>query len=174
MDKRGLHPSRTKILNAILAAWLVYLALDFLTHAVFLAAWWRATESYWLPPGILFTRIPFAYLSFGIYAAVLTSLMIKLIGPRLTILQGLWFGFLTGSIFGGISILSMYSVFPMPIGAFAVWPVSAAVDSAAAGAAAVYLLGASASWRRLIHIFVFTLVLLVVGVILQNQLFPMT
>jgi hypothetical protein len=67
---------------AMLSAWLVFLALDFLSHAVVLADWWRATESYWLPPVELFKRIPYGYGALALPAGTMTWLLVRLRGPQ--------------------------------------------------------------------------------------------
>lgn len=65
------RPARRAFLAAATGAWCTYLVLDFMAHAVFLASYWRATETYWLPPLQLFRRIPLAYAVFAVQCAVL-------------------------------------------------------------------------------------------------------
>jgi hypothetical protein len=163
---------RSSFIAAAAAAWLVYLAMDFLVNGVALAPWWRTTGSSWLSPQTLLERIPLAYLSFAIYAVVLTWLLAYLVRPRPAVLTGLGFGALAGCISGIWSVLAVYSVFSVPQTLLLVWPVTAILESAVAGAAAAFLLKSSTPWRRLIFILLITLVLFILGVILQNLFFP--
>jgi hypothetical protein len=64
--------------------------------------------------------------------------------------------------------LSSYSVVYMPAAALLVWPATAIVESAAAGAAAAFILRPALPWRRLLGIFLLTLGIFVFAVILQN------
>jgi hypothetical protein len=168
------HPSRVirqTFLPAVLAGWCVYLLLDFLTHAVFLASWWERTESYWLPPLELFRRIPFGYASFAIYCAALTWLLVRLYGERLNIRRGARFGAVAGLVSGAAGVLATYSAFPMPVEALLVWPVSVVVASTAAGAVAAWVLAAERPWRRLGLIFTAVVILFILGVVIQNLFF---
>ena len=171
MINRGSHPGRASLFAAAAAAWLVYLAVDFLAHGVVLESWWRMTESSWLPPQTLLARIPLAYLSFAIYAVAVTWLLVNLVGPRPAILSGLGFGALAGCISGVWSVLSIYSVIPMPQASLLIWPVVAILESSAAGAAAAFILRSASPWRRLIFVLLITLALFLLGVILQNRFF---
>ena len=170
-DDETQHPP-TPLMPAAAAAWLVYLAVDFLTHAVFLAPWWRATESYWLPPAVLFKMIPFAYLAFAIYATCLVWLMVRLSGPRPTAAASLRFGALVGMAFGSTSALANYSVFPMPVSTLLVWTGSVTIASLGAAAAGGWTLWGARPWRRVLVVFVGTFLLFAAGVVLQNLLVP--
>ncbi len=88
------------IAAAATGAWWSYVVLDFLTHAVVLAGWWRTTEVFWLPPANLAKRIPVAYAVFAIYCASLTLLLHALRGQRPPVSTGLRFGALVGLVFG--------------------------------------------------------------------------
>ena len=157
---------------AVLAAWLAYLVLDFLMHAVFLAPWWRATEQYWLPPRELLRLIPLSYVSFAIYCAALTWLLKKLYGGRLTLAAGLRFGAAAGLVSGVGTALGTYCVFRMPALALLVWPASMTVLSTAAGAVAAWVLISERPWRRAGLVFAVALVLFILGVVIQNLFFP--
>jgi len=104
------------LLPAATGAWCAYLVVDFLIHAVALAHYWRATEQYWLPPPDLLRMIPVAYLSFAIYCAGSTWLLLRLHGDapqdhrrpaiwggrRMLPRHGLCFGNLLGNPHAGI------------------------------------------------------------------------
>jgi len=163
-DRSGVFP-------AAVAAWWSYVVLDFLTHAVVLASWWRSTQTYWLPPQELFNRIPIGYASFAVYCAALTWLLARMYGERAGVRIGLRFGAIAGLVFGLMSALGTYSLFRVPLPFFLVVPASTTVESAAAGAAAGWVLQARPG-RRLALVFGAGLLLIVVGVVAQNLLFP--
>jgi hypothetical protein len=119
--------TRRSWILAFLAGWLGYLVADFWTHAVLLAAWWRATEAYWLPPLELFHRIPFAYVSFGIYTFGALWLTVRVLGLRPALGRTIGFGALLGLVMGAVAGLANYSVFPMPWTSLLVWPGSMAI-----------------------------------------------
>lgn len=162
------EPVAHTFLPAAIGAWCTYIVIDFLIHAVLLARYWRATESYWLPPRELFRMIPLGYLSFGIYCAVATWLLMRLYGNQPNISSGLRFGASAGLFFGVVSALGNYSVFRMPSSALIVWPASLTVESAGAGAAAAWVMAAHRPWRRLGLLFAIGALLLVLGVVVQN------
>jgi hypothetical protein len=156
------------LLPSTAAAWFIYLAADFLLHAVFLAGWWRATGDYWRPPNQLFQFIPLAYTAFAVYCAALNWLLVRLYGPRPSIRQGLRLGAVAGVIFGTTTTLASYSVFAMPPSALWVWPLAAIIELAGAGIAAAWVLNAPHPWRRCAAVLGIALALFVVGIIIQN------
>jgi hypothetical protein len=169
-EMRG--PSGATFLPAAIAAWCVFLVLDFLTHAIFLASWWRSTEKYWLPPRELFRLIPLGYTSFAIYCAALTWLLRRLYNERLDFATGLRFGAVAGLVSGTGSVLGTYSAFRMPISALLVWPASLTLDSTVAGAIAAWVLVAERPWRRVGLVFGVAVALFILGVVIQNLFFP--
>lgn len=168
-----MHTLRsTPMVPAAVAAWLTYVVIDFLTHAVLLSPWWRATESFWLPPMQLAKRIPFAYLSFALYAAGLVWLMARLLGSRPSTAHAARFGALAGLLVGVVQALANYSVFAMPPSALLVWPGSVALASVAAAVSGSSVFNARGPWRRVLLVLLVAVVLLVVGVVVQNLVFP--
>jgi hypothetical protein len=157
---------------AVLSAWLVFLAVDFLLHAVVLAPWWRATEASWLPPAELFRRIPFAYAAFALYCAALVWLIARPVASPVTLVRGALVGLWAGLVTGVVWIFAVYSVLPVPISALAVWPISTTVESALAGGVAVTVMTSARPWRRSAAVFGFVLVTVVGAVVLQNLFFP--
>lgn len=156
------------LLPSTAAAWFIYLAADFLLHAVFLSGWWRATGDYWRPPNQLFQFIPLAYVAFAITCATLNWLLARLYGPRPSLRQGLRLGAVAGVLFGITTTLANYSVFSMPLSVLWVWPLTVIVESAGAGIAAAWVLNAQHPWRRCGAVLGITIGLLVVGIIVQN------
>jgi hypothetical protein len=168
MSNPNQEHSSSAFLPAVLAAWLAYLAVDFLTHAVLLAAWWTANAASFLPPAELFRRIPFAYLSFLIYSGLLVWLLQRLLGARPAVGASLRLAAWAGLAFGIVTTLGNYSVFSVPPSTLIVWPVSMLAGSLAAGAAASSVLNAPGPWRRLLLVFLAALGVLILGVLLQN------
>jgi hypothetical protein len=164
--------ARARLLPASVAGWAAYLVIDFLLHAVFLAQWWRATESYWLPPIELLRRIPFGYASFAIYCAVLAWLLRRLYGDRLNLSRGLRFGAIAGLVYGLGYVLATYSAFHMPPFALVVWPASVLLESTVAGGVMSWVLVAGRPWRRAGVVIGAAVALFIVGVVLQNIFFP--
>ncbi|HUF27480.1 MAG TPA: hypothetical protein VMM18_10930 [Gemmatimonadaceae bacterium] len=160
------------LLPAALAAWLLYLAVDFLTHAVIMAGWWRDTGQFWLRPEELFRRIPFGYASFALYCAVLVWLMTRLPGRGAGVVAGLRFGAIAGAVYGILVALAIYSVFRAPVSLLLVWPLFFTAASVAAGGGAASVLGSERPWRRLAAAFGIAIFVFVIGVALQNTLFP--
>lgn len=165
------QPTGYKIMVAAVAAWFIYIAIDFLLHAVILASWWKTTEDYWLPPRELFRLIPYAYASFAIYCAVLTWLFVRIYGDRRTTGAAFRFGAIAGLIFGVSVVLANYSVFRMPGSSFLVWPASFLIESTSACATASWVLDAERPWRRVGLVFGAAVLLLMIGAVLQNLLF---
>jgi hypothetical protein len=164
--------ARARLLPASVAGWFAYLVFDFLVHAVFLAQWWRATESYWLPPFELFRRIPFGYASFAIYCTVLAWLLRRLYGDRLNLSRGLRFGAIAGLVYGLGFVLATYSAFHMPPSALVVWPASTLLESTIAGGVISWVLVAGRPWRRVGVVSGAAAVLVIVGFVVQNLFFP--
>lgn len=161
-----------KIIAAAVAAWFIYLAIDFLLHAVIFASWWKTTESYWLSPHELFRSIPFGYASFAIYCLALTWLFVRIYGDERTFGAAFRFGAAAGLVFGLSMILANYSVFRMPASALLVWPASFIIASPVACAAAGWVLDSERPWRRVVLVFGATVLLIIVSVVLQNILYP--
>jgi hypothetical protein len=162
--------TKRAIAAAATSAWWSYVVLDFLTHAVVLAAWWRATEAFWLPPPELARRIPVAYGVFAIYCASLTVLLTVIHGQQPPVLTALRFGAVVGLVFGLTSVLGAYCVVRIPPTFLLVGPAGTAVASAGAGAAAAWVLRGSRRWRRVGVLFGVGLALLLGGVLVQNVL----
>jgi hypothetical protein len=159
-----------RIIAAAVAAWIMFLAIDFLLHAGILAEWWKATGSYWLSPDALFRMIPYAYVSFAIYCLVLTWLYVRIHGDERTFGAALRFGSVAGLVFGISTILANYSLFPMPASALLVWPASFVIESTVACAAARWVLNAERPWKRVGLVFLEAIILIIVSVVLQNLL----
>jgi hypothetical protein len=161
-------PGRWALLPAALAAWLIYLALDFLSHAVLLAAWWRETADYWLPPLELFKRIPLGYASFAAYCAGLTWLLVRLYGHRVAVGTGLRFGLVAGAAFGLTTTLGAASILDVPNSYVILAPTTLTLESAVAGAVAAWVVRGEGRWLRLGLVAAIAVLLVALGVVTQN------
>ena len=166
------NQSRSTFIPAVLSAWLSFLVLDFLVHAVFLAAWWKSTEAYWLPPAALFQMIPFGYGSFAIYCAGMVWLQRRLLGSLPGMLASIRLAAIIGMAFGCSSVLATYSILRMPQSALLVWPLSLLVESIGAAIASCLVLRAARPWLSVLLVFAFSVLLFVLGIALQNMFFP--
>jgi hypothetical protein len=167
-DENTKNFAATNLLLAVVGAWLGYLVVDFLLHAVFLANWWRATETFWLPPSELFQRIPLGYTSFIIYCFALTWLISRLYNNDINPIKGIRFGAIAGIISSIVFVLGTYSVFPMPPVAFILWPLSSVLESTVAGGIAAWILIAEHPWRRIAKVLGVSIVFFILGVLIQN------
>jgi hypothetical protein len=146
------------------------IAIDFLTHGVALAGYWRATAEYWRPPQELFRLIPLSYGAFAVLCTVLTWLLARLYGREAGIGIGLRFGAVAGLLYSGVGAVGTYCVFRMPASALVVWTAAGTVLAAAACAAAGWTMGGPRPWRRAGAVLLLAIALLVAGVVVQNLL----
>jgi len=165
-----MSEAKSRVAAAFVAALWSYLVLDFTMHAVVLAFWWKATESFWLPPVELAMRIPFAYSAFAIHCLVLCLILVRMPGDVTRVSRGLGLGTLLGVAWGLASGLGVYSIVRAPVSFLAIGPVSTTASSAVAGAAAAWVLGGVRTWRRVGLVVTVGCGVFVVGVLLQNVL----
>lgn len=170
----AVREARWRYLAATFASWFAYLVADFLSHAVILEVWWRTTERYWLPPEELFRFIPFGYLSFAIYCASLTWLLVRIHDSDAGILGGLKVGIVVGLVYGTAFAFAVYSILSIPVSALVVFPFSVILGSSGAGAASGSVLVSRRPWRRLGVIVGLGVAMLIIGVVVQNVFIPAT
>ena len=166
------RPAASLVLPATLAAWLIYVAADFWTHAVILAPYWKRNAEYWRPMEELFQLIPVGYASFLVYCFALAWLLARLYPDSLTIKRGLRFGALAGLVTGAFVWLGVYSVFRMPASAIAYWTVCTGAESSLAGGVAAWVFGARKPWRHVAAALGLSLLLLILAVVAQNLFVP--
>jgi hypothetical protein len=168
-DAGGEMSGKVRAITAAAAgATWTYVVLDFLVHAVVLAPWWRATHAFWLSPGQLAGRIPFAYFAFASYCAGLVLLLTLLHGEQPRVGTGLRLGAIAGIAFGVASTFGVYSIVQLPPSFLVVGPASTSVASAGAGGAASWVLSGSRRWRRVGVLLVSGMALFVGGIVVQN------
>jgi hypothetical protein len=155
---------------AAVGAWWAYVVVDFLTHAVVLARWWRATGAFWLAPHELARRIPIAYAGFAIYCLGLVALLVLLRGERPSVGTALRLGAIVGIAYGVASALCIYSAVDLPASFLLVGPAAVTVASATAGAAGAWVLGGVGRWRRVGAALGLGLLALIAAILAQNVL----
>jgi hypothetical protein len=168
--RRGTSAGR--VAAGAVAAWFLYVAVDFLTHGVVLAWYWKATAEYWRPPEELFRLIPLSYAAFAILCGVLAWLMARLYGEKLNVATGARFGLIAGLLYSGTGAVGTYCAFRMPASALFYWPVSGTVLAVAACTTAAWTMTGPRPWRRVALSIVIAFVLLVLGVVAQNVFVP--
>jgi hypothetical protein len=165
-----MSEGRSHVVPAFVAALWSYVVLDFVIHAVVLAFWWRATESFWLPPLELAKRIPFAYTAFAVHCLVLCLILWRVPGEISRVSRGLILGALLGLAWGIASALGVYSIVRAPLSFLLVGPASTTICSATAGTAAAWVQGGARRWRRVGLLVAVGFVVFVLGIVLQNVL----
>ena len=159
-----------EILPATVAAFLIYVILDFTMHAVVWAAWWRDHGTFSLSLLELAQRIPIGYSSFAIYSAGLCLLLASEHSGRARVLVGLRLGAIVGMAYGLMFALGVYSIARIPPFFLVLGPVSTAVCSAGAGGAGAWVLGGVRKWRRVGLVALGGVVLFVLAIVAQNVL----
>jgi len=169
-ERRATSVSR--VAAGAAAAWFLYIAIDFLSHAVLLASYWKATVEYWRPPEELLLFIPFGYAAFAILCGALAWLMARLYGEKLNVAIGAKFGLIAGLLYWGAGTLGAYSALRMPPSALISWPASGTASTVLACVAAAWTMAGPRPWRRAGLAFAIALGVLVLGVVAQNLFVP--
>jgi hypothetical protein len=160
------HPSIRRFAAVTLLGWLVILGFDFFQNAGVFAGLWREPGSAFLPPEILFQRIPLGYLGFLISASMLTWLILrlKIVGWK----QGALFGLKLGGFLSIIWVLALASVFSIRSSLLFLWFFGGWIQYIAAAA----VIGRGLSGERLgrLSVIVVTIVILmmVATIVMQN------
>jgi hypothetical protein len=97
-----------------LAAWLIFLMIDFLAHASVLKPFWDKEYSALKSLDQLFVLIPFGYLSFLLLTLLVGGLYIRIYGVSGNSKKGILFGVLFGVLFSLSTFLAWYSAFDLP------------------------------------------------------------
>jgi hypothetical protein len=162
--------SLTRVALTALAAWVAFLTVDFVSHGMVLSGYWRSTAGYWRPPAELFHLISVGYVSAAIYCSGLCWLFVRFHPATSGVKNGIRLGVVVGLIFSTSSTLGAFSVFRMPFSAVVLWSLVGTLESVAAGAAMAWVLGSAHSVRRTICVFVMALVVVALGIAVQNLL----
>lgn len=97
-----------------LAAWLVFLMIDFLAHASVLKPFWDKGYSALKSLDQLFVLIPFGYLSFLLLTLLIGWLYVRIYGVSGNSKKGILFGVLFGVLFSLSIFLTWYSAIDLP------------------------------------------------------------
>ena len=95
-------------------AWLVFLMLDFLVHAVILNSFWARECPALKTKEELFHLIPFGYLSFLILTIMIGWLYTRLFKSSGDVKKGLAFGAIAGGLFALSNFFGWYSFLNLP------------------------------------------------------------
>jgi hypothetical protein len=152
-------------------AWLVFLALDFLAHAVLLNSFWAQDYQALKTKDELFRLIPFGYLSFLILTILLGWLYARLYKSDGDVKKGLAFGVFAGGLFALSNFFGWYSFLNLPPLLLLLTSLGYFVEISAIGLVFGYLLHAASIKKRIwiiVSIIVFGFFL---GIVLQNIAF---
>lgn len=105
---------RRRALGAVLLAWLVFIAIDFLFHGSILRNLWYDDLPAVLDLPTLFRRIPFGYASFLVLVILAFHLLTSLYGRYPNPRRGLVFGLVFGGLFSMNHFLALYSFVAIP------------------------------------------------------------
>ncbi len=152
-------------------AWLVFLVLDFLTHAVLLNSFWAQHYQALKSQDELFRLIPFGYLSFLILTFMFGWLYARLFKSDGDVKKGLVFGAIGGGLFALSNFFGWYSFLDLPILFLILASLGYFVEISGVGLVFGYLLHPSFIKKRvwiIVSVIVFGLFL---GIVLQNIAF---
>jgi hypothetical protein len=120
-QNNGIPPrsSMRRYVGVTLLGWLAIVGFDLFQNAGVFARFWREPGPAFLPPRILFQRIPLGYLTFLVSASMLTWLIsrLRIVGWR----QGALFGLKLGSFLSITWVLGLACVFQIKLSLLLVW-----------------------------------------------------
>jgi hypothetical protein len=151
-----------------LMAWLLFLTIDFLAHAVLLRSFWAQNLPALRPEEELFRLIPFGYLSFLILTLLFGWLYTQRHKSEGNAKKGLAFGTVCGGALALSIFLGWYSFLNIP--ALFLFLVSLVYFAEIAGVGFVfgYLLHPESIKKRIWAVIGFIVLGLIMGVVLQN------
>jgi hypothetical protein len=107
-------PNKKRFFLTSFLAWLVFLALDFLAHAVLLNSFWAQDLPAFRSKDDLFQLIPFGYLSFLILTFLFGWLYVRIFETNGNSKKGLAFGTFCGGLLAISIFLGWYSFLNLP------------------------------------------------------------
>jgi hypothetical protein len=152
-------------------AWLVFLMLDFLAHAVILNSYWAQEYSALKSKEELFSLIPFGYLSFLILTIMFGWLYTRLFKSKGNVKTGLAFGTIAGGLFALSNFFGWYSFLNLPVILLFLASLSYFVEISCVGLVYGYLLHPESIKRRAWIIACLVVFGFLVGIVLQNIAF---
>lgn len=106
---------RGRFILSTVMAWLLFLMLDFLSHASLLTSFWNNQFRALKSKQELFRLIPVGYLSFLALVFLIGWLYTRLFKTSISIKTGLSFGAMFGALFSLSIFLSWYSFLNLPV-----------------------------------------------------------
>lgn len=155
-----------RAISAILAAWVLSLAFDFLLHAGLLAKLYADPGPFLLPPEDALRRIPLGYLSFLILTAGLYWLLVRL-DIRGTY-PGIRYGLGVGGVVWGAFAIGLYSISTAPTGLLTGWWSGQTIELGLAGAVLGSVFDGQSLPRIWLVVVLATIICIVVTVGLQT------
>lgn len=148
----------------ILLSWLSMIAFDFFLHAGLLKNIYRQDDPFLLDPKTAFYYIPLGYLSFLLIAVLLYWLQTQLNISEER--ESAIFGLKLGGLTWGALILGLFSIANAPTVLLIAWFFGQTIEIGIGA----YVMGRSLEGDNKIkqHVGLFTVVMLVLGVIIQN------
>jgi hypothetical protein len=154
-----------------LLAWLVFLMLDFMAHAVLLKSFWAQDFQALKAQDELFRLIPFGYLSFLILTIMFGWLFAHLFKENGDVKKGLAFGTIGGGLFALSNFFGWYSFLNLPPLFLFLASLGYFVEISAVGFVFGYLLHAPSIKKRVWAIIGFIVIGFLLGIVLQNIAF---
>jgi hypothetical protein len=154
------------LIKIVLLALLVVIGFDFFLHGGVLARFYSEPSNFLLPPQEAFRLIPLGYIAFLLLIVLLIWLMLRLgiVGWR----PGLFFGLKVGILIASASALGLISILMVSPILVIAWSLGQVVELGIAG----MVLGSGLAIDRLrsllAKVVVFFIVMVVLGIILQN------
>jgi hypothetical protein len=151
-------------------AWLVFLMIDFLAHAVFLNSFWAQDYQAIKAKDELFRLIPFGYLSFLILIVMFGWVYSRLFRTNGNTKKGLVFGAFAGGLFALANFFGWYSFLELPPLFLLLVSFGYFVEIMVVGSVFGYLLHPTSIKKRIWIMIGIILGGLVFGIVLQNLL----
>ncbi len=152
-------------------AWLFFLMLDFLSHAVLLNSFWAQDFQALKTKDELFRLIPFGYLSFLILTILFGWLYARLFKSDGNVKKGLAFGAIAGGLFALSNFFGWYSFLNRPPLFLFLASLVYFVEISGVGFVFGYLLHPASIKKRIWAIIGFIIFGFFLGIVLQNIAF---
>jgi len=152
-------------------AWLFFLMLDFLAHAVLLRSLWEQDFQAFKSRNELFRLIPFGYLSFLILTILFGWLYARLFKANGNVNRGLSFGAIFGGLFALSNFFGWYSFLNLPSLFLFLASLPYFLEISGVGFVYGYLLHPTSIKNRIWKIAGIIILGFILGIVLQNILF---
>lgn len=107
--------NKTRFAVTVFASWLVFLMIDFLSHATLLKSFWDREYSALRSLDELFLLIPFGYGGFLLLTVLAGWVYVRLYGVGGNVKKGVFFGVIFGGLFALSTFFTWYSAFDLPL-----------------------------------------------------------